>query len=660
MIRNTYGFWCLLILLMNSALLFSQERQIKKADKEYAAYGYLNARDVYLQVANRGYESQELFTKIANSYYFTANYQKALTWYEKTFKTEDYKPNPETYLRYAQCLRATGQGEKGKEYYNKFVTLSGKSLEGKTLTAKDYLELIEKNSHRYEIKYLENVNTDATEFGNTVYDGNLIFSSNRGVKGGLISRKGAWDGMNFLDLYKVDINEEYEPEGEPKLLRGDVNGKYYESSAVITRDGKTMYFTRNNFTPNNKNNDEHLKIYRAYLVNGKWTNIEDLSINDDTFSTAHPALNSSETKLYFSSDRPGGYGQSDLYMAPISDKGEIGEPINLGAKINTAGKETFPFVSDSDELYFSTDGHFGLGGMDVFYVKILEDGFGSLLNVGRPINSYADDFSFGINSSTNRGFFSSNRNPEYQINGKDPISHESNKPFVNDNIYSLKELKPINDFYQAKIYGVVTDAGSQQPIANALLEVYQDDGSIYKRVSTNQQGRYEIDIDYYSVYRLRATYPDYDGNEKVSTAERKEQSIDFVLQQNRLELVPGVDIAKTLNIDNIFFDFDKSNISKAAQVQLEKLIVVLEDNPKLKINIQSHTDSRGSDAYNLALSKRRAASTKAYLVKRGVDPNRLNAEGYGELQLTNRCSNNVPCTEEEHLKNRRSEFVVAD
>ncbi|MDX1365259.1 MAG: OmpA family protein [Arenibacter latericius] len=659
--RKILGLWCLLLFLLNSSLVISQNRQIKKADIEYHSYGFLNALDVYLQVANRGYESQELFTKIANSYYFTAKYEEALIWYEKIFNIDDYTPNPETFLRYAQCLRATGKIEKAKDFYNRFVDFSGKSLEGKKLAAKDYLDLIEKNSNRYEIEYLEGLNTEDTEFGRSLHDGKLFFSSNRAVRGGLIKRKSAWDGMNFLDLYMVDINEEYEIAGEPKLVPGEINEKFHESSAVITRDGKTMYFTRNNFTPNKKEKDEQLKIYRAYLIDGKWTNIEDLPINDDMYSTAHPALDAKESNLYFSSDRPGGFGQSDIYVAPINEDGQIGKARNLGPEINTAGKETFPFVSLDNELYFSSDGHFGLGGMDVFYAKITDNGFGNLLNVGKPINSYADDFAFGIDTKTKRGFVSSNRQPE-GIMVKDDVNEKNIelKQFVNDNIYRFRELKSIDNLFKAKIHGCVNDIDNQQPIVNAKIEVYKEDGSVFDKVFTNELGCYEVVTNFYSVYRLRATYEDYDANEKVSIAERKEQTLNFELQQNRLELTPGIDIANTLNIKNIFFDFDKSSISETAKVQLEKLVVVLENHPSLKIKIQSHTDSRGSELYNLELSKRRAASTKAYLVERGIDANRLSAEGLGESQLTNHCSDNVPCSEEEHLQNRRSQFIVAE
>ncbi len=647
------------MLLMISGTALSQARHIRKADVAYSNYGYLNALSVYLKVVERGYESQELFSKIANSYYFNAKYDEALIWYEKIFKLKDHQPEAEILLRYAQSLKATGLVEKSEAYYDKYVELSRKKLEGKKLTAKDYLALIESNSDRYEIKRLEGTNTDNTEFGKTVFNRKLFFASNR-ANGAFFNRRSSWDGMSFLNLYQVEINDENEVIGEPGLLAGDINGMYHESSPVITRDGKTMYFTRSNNNPKWKDNDEHLKIYRAHFGDGKWTNIEDLSINNDAYSTAHPALNTLGTTLYFTSDRPGGYGQSDIYMASIDENGEIGEAKNLGSKINTPGKETFPFVSDTNELYFSSDGHFGLGGLDIFYIKIEDSGFQNLLNLGKPINSYADDFDFGINSETQKGFFSSNRSQSISSDDNNLSALGKPNQFINDNIYSLKELKPIVDPYKAKINGHVTDIENGGPITNAMIKVFKEDGEIYDSTYTNNKGYYEIETDSYSVYRLRASKENYDTHEEVSVADKTVQTIDFNLRRNRLKLAPGVDIAKTLNIQNIFFDFDKSDITDAAKIKLEKLIVVLEDYSDLKINIRSHTDSRGSDAYNLALSKRRAVSTKAYLVKKGIESERLVANGFGEIQLTNHCSNGVTCNEENHLRNRRSEFVVAN
>lgn len=413
------------LILTLSFSAFSQQQELNKADKAYTDYDYINAREIYIKVTEKGYEDPELYIKIANSFYFNAKYDEALNWYNKLFELDEETISSENLLRYAQSLKASGYEQKSKKYYDKYLKKSGIPLEGKKLSSVDYLKIIKANSGRYEISSLDAINTDDIEFGKAIYDGKLVYASNH-TKVGFLKRKNGWNDAYFLDLYQVDVNGT-KVVGKPKKLPGDVNKEYHESSAIITKDGKTMYFTRSNSNPKKKNKDQHLKIYRAHLIDGQWTQIEDLPINSDDYSTAHPALDSLETRLYFSSDKPGGYGNSDLYVASIGKSGSIGVAENLGPKINTKGKETFPFISDQNELYFSSDGHFGLGGMDIFRIKIKAFGFGELLNVGKPINSYADDFAFGINSNTRKGFFSSNRALKESMNN----DNEGHQLFIN-------------------------------------------------------------------------------------------------------------------------------------------------------------------------------------------------------------------------------------
>lgn len=634
----------LTLFLINVPTVSAQENKMEKAEKAYKNYGYISAREIYRKVAEKGYESEELYQKIADSYYFNAEYKKALEWYEKLFDLNN-EPEAKYLLRYSQSLKANGKDRKAKKYYGKFVEKSGKTLEGKSLTAEDYLQLIETNSGRYIIKALTKVNTAGIDYGGTIHDGKLVFASTQ-AEGSFIKRKSAWDGLSFLDLYQVEIEGD-SVVGNPKKFPGEINGKFHESSPVFTKDGKTMYFTRSNFTPDTKKKDEKLKIYRAHLVDGNWKNIEELNINGDEYSTAHPALSPDGSRLYFSSDRPGGSGESDLYMVSIGKEGHLGKAENLGAKINTAGKETFPFVSEKNELYFSSNGHFGLGGLDVFYVRIEKFGFGDLLNVGTPINSYADDFSFGIDQNTNEGFFSSNRG-------------DSAYTFVYDDIYYLKQTEPIKNIYEAKIFGTVTDKDTGEPIADATVTLFTESDSLYVSLTTDENGYYETPVDYFSAYRIRAEKTEYSSEESVSKNELEEQEINFELERDQLPIVPGTDLAKFLNIENIYFDFDKSNIRPSEHLKIEKLLTVLEEYPNMKIDIRSHTDSRGSDAYNEALSDRRAKSTLEYLVKKGIDRSRLTAKGYGEYQLVNDCSNGVPCTAAQHQDNRRSEFIIVE
>jgi len=620
---------------------YSQESKLSKAEEEYSQMNYVDAQAIYLSVAEKGYESEELFKKLGNTYYFNAQYDEAAKWYGQLF--EKYPTQPSAILlRYSQALRAIGEDTLSESYYNKYVSKGGRSLE---MQAIDYLSLIEENSGRYELESLSDIyNEEHISFGQSKLGDKLIYASTED-RATLVNRRSGWDGLSFLSLYEVELDSSNQVEGKPKKLRGELKSKYHESSPVFTQDGMTMYFTRSNLTAEKKGNDKNLKIYRSNKEGGKWQEAEELPFNSDDYSSAHPALSPDESKLYFSSDRPGGYGESDLYVAEIFSDGTIGIPQNLGSEINTSGKETFPFVTEDNELYFSSDGHFGLGGLDVFYVKITEDGYGNLLNIGKPINTYADDFAFGIDMETKRGFISSNRT-------------DTEGSFVRDNIYTFIEKTPIKDVYKALIEGYVTDKQTGEPIPGAMVSLTDLEGTPYAALRTDEKGYYTIEINKFKIYTLRATHDLYDADEKLSESGLDLQKINFQLQKNKEELSEGTDLAKVLNIPMIYFDFDKWDIRSDAAVELEKVVAVLNEYPELRINIRSHTDSRGSDTYNKMLSERRAASTLDYLVSRGISKDRLQSEGLGETELVNGCSNGIPCTKAEHQANRRSEFIV--
>lgn len=644
--NNIKSIFILLLLgICGLTAVTAQERKLAKANENYEHLDYVNAQKIYLAVAEKGFESEELFSKLGNSYYFNAQYDDANKWYARLFNLTGEPEQNILFLRYSQTLKATGQDEMAAQYYNTYLTKAG--IDPEVGTAIDYLALIQQNSGRYQMESLEGIYNDKKiSFGHTVIDNKLVFASTKDTET-FLNRRSAWDGLSFLSLYEIDLDANHQTLGSPKKLKGELNSKFHESSPAFTEDGNTMYFTRSNITYKNRKNDQRLKIYRTHKKDGRWQEAEDLSINDDLFSTAHPALSPDGKLLYFSSDRPGGFGESDLYVVAISKDGSLGEPRNLGPKINTAGKETFPFISKDNELYFSSDGHYGLGGMDVFYVKINGDSFGNLLNVGEPINSYADDFAFGIDETTKRGFISSNRST---------IAGE----FVYDNIYSFLETEPIIDVFFARIDGHVTDKQTGLPIPNATITLTDPDGNIFATLQTDDKGYYQVETNKVVVYLIRAEKEGYDTDEKASKANLESQTINFQLQQNVVPLVTGTDLAKVLNIPIIYFDFDKSNIRPDARVELEKVLAALNQYPQLKLAIRSHTDSRGSDSYNQTLSQRRAQSTMDYLLSNGIDKSRLTATGLGESELVNHCGNNVDCSEAEHQKNRRSEFIILD
>ena len=642
---STYLFFIFILSLFSVAT--AQERKLFQANESFQHLNYVDAQKIYLKVAEKGFESEELFTKLGNSYYFNAKYDEAVKWYTRLFEMNPNTENPILLLRYSQSLKANGDDEKAKEYYDIYVVQTGNDPNSKK--AIDYLALLQQNSGRYQLRPLDAVyDEEKISFGHTKIGNKLIYASTE-EKQTFVNNKSAWDGLSFLSLYEIELDEENIAIDTPKKVKGTLNSKYHESSPTFTKDGNTMYFTRSNLTYKNRKNDQNLKIYRSEKKDGTWQKAEELHFNSDLYSTAHPVLSPDESQLYFSSDRPGGFGESDLYVVAIDENGSFGNPINLGPEINTSGKETFPFISANNELYFSSDGHFGLGGMDVFYIKIEEDGFGNLLNVGAPINTYADDFAFGIDLETKRGFISSNR-----------TESEEGNAFVFDNIYSFIEINPIVDPYFALIEGYVTDKHTGEPIADATITLTDPDGEIYAVLFTDAEGYYKTEINRFHIYNLRAEKEEYDTDEKISEANLETQRIDFQLQKNKVAPEPGTDLAKLLNIPIIHFDFDKSNIRPDAEIELAKILVVLNEYPEMQLAIRSHTDSRGSDSYNQLLSERRAKSTLEYLVEKGIERSRLISAGLGESEHVNSCSNGVQCSEEEHQRNRRSEFIVME
>lgn len=622
---------------------YAQQGKLNKAHKQYEKLGFIRASEIYEEVASKGYRSVELLQRLGNTYYFNANYQKAAPWYKELFAL-DSSISPAYYRRYAQSLKAIGEDTASERIYNLYVQRRAESSEA-ALTSSDYLNKIAENSGRYTIDKLP-FNSEGIDFGGIVNNGKLYYASTKDT-GTLGKRKSAWDGLAFLDIYQTGVNSDG-TYGSSSKIEGDVNTRFHESTPWVTKDGKTMYFTRNNTTPKEKKKKgfiQHLKIYRASLVDGKWKNIENLSINGDHYSTAHPVLNSKEDRLYFVSDRPGSIGATDIFYCEINSDGSLGRVKNAGEIINTRGRESFPFITERDELYFSSDGHFGLGGYDVFYVQlsdnenILKESF---LNVGEPINSAMDDVAFTINTSTHNGFISSNRDGGLGY----------------DDIYSFTENTDVRKLLLSEISGTVVDRHTGEPLGQSEIELFFEDGSLFTKVQTDSNGYYRVGANRNVIYVVRASKEGYSSEESFSLKGKKSQVINFELERDLYELASGGDLAKMLGIKEIYFDFDKSNIRPDAEVELQKVITVMEQYPKLTIAIRSHTDSRGNDNYNLKLSDQRARSTKNYLISHGIDTNRLSAKGVGEQELVNRCVNGVKCPDEQHQENRRSEFII--
>jgi outer membrane protein OmpA-like peptidoglycan-associated protein len=618
----------------------AQTRSIANADKKYNKYAYIDAIATYEKVAEKGYKDEKMFQRLGNAYYFNGELTKAVKWYDALFEMNNQQES-EYYYRYAQTLKSTGNYGKADEMLELFNQKASNDKRGLLFEKnKNYLEQIKINSGRFEIADA-GINSKYSDYGGSFLDNKLVFASARDT-GGIIKKRFKWTNRSFTNLYSVELKADGSV-GSPERFDRKINSKVNESTPVFTKDGTTMYFTRNNFLNGSKGKDDKritlLKLYKASLVDGKWTGITELPFNSNQYSVAHPALSVDEKKLYFASDMPGTLGQSDLYSVMINSDGSFGTPQNLGETINTEGRETFPFISGDNELYFASDGRPGLGGLDVFVSTIKSDStFGEVQNIGAPINTKQDDFAFLLDSKSRTGFFSSNRDGG---NGY-------------DDIYRFSETRKL--VCEQVLSGTIVDVETNVVLGDARVNLLDDQFQIIGEVVTGVDGKYNFKVNCGKKYYIRATRQDYETKEVATIIDKAD--LPLSLRKAICKVVVGDDLAKCFGIKKIYFDLDKSFVREEAAFELEKILDVMKQNPEMKIDVRSHTDSRQTYKYNEALSDRRAKATIAWLVKNGIEASRLTGKGYGESQLVNQCADNIKCTEEEHQANRRSEFII--
>ncbi|NNF32251.1 MAG: OmpA family protein [Flavobacteriaceae bacterium] len=622
------------LVLLFTGLTFAQKKEIEKADKEFDKYSYIDAREIYLKVVEDGYTSAQIFKNLGDTYYWNSEYDSAAKWYQRLVNEFPNEADAMYYYRAAQSLKSLGQDDVAGELMEAYIRKGGdpKIIQATNTSFMEYEVELQKVS----------VNTENSDFGSAFYGDKLVYASATVQTEG--DKIHEWNQQPFLDLFEADMDENGML-SNPTKLNGEVNTRFHESSAVFSKDGNTMYFTRNNFIDGKKGRDKEktirLKLYRATKSSETyWTNIEELPFNSEEYSVAHPALSLDEKKLYFSSDMPGTTGMSDIWYVNILEDGAYGSPMNVTV-LNTEARESFPFISENNNLYFASDGRGGLGGYDVFMVPLGESGIpnGEIKNLGAPTNSNKDDFGFIIDEQKRIGYVSSNRDGE--------------KGSVADEIYRVQERCEVT------IAGTITSDVDNKPVANATVTLLDENSIVVKTMTAGPDGTYSFDgmAECSSVYVVRAIGDGCEYNEKLVTTPNVSGTVmaDLVLECD--PCAPN-DLGCRLKLEPIYFDFDRYNIRPDAEIELAKILAALRQYAELVIHIESHTDSRGNDAYNEALSEKRAQSTLEWLVSKGIDRNRLSAKGYGEYQLTNQCSNGVECTEEEHQLNRRSMFII--
>jgi len=637
-----------IFLIFISFFGYSQEMQLKKANSNYENFQYINAIKMYEKVVEKGYKSVELFSKLGDSYYFQSKLKEANNWYDKLFSLNE-KLKSEYYFRYAQTLKAVGNYKKADVMMDVFNQVNSSDL--RAILSKEqinYLDEIKNNSGRYTIQNAE-INSEFSDYGTSFYKNTLVFTSARDT-GGVFVKKHSWTNQSFTNLYSSLIADNGNL-SEPQKFSKKIDSKYHESTPVFTNDGLTMYFTRNNFLNGKKGRDSEkgilLKLYKATKNRENWCNVTELPFNSNEYSCAHPALSPDEKTLYFSSNMPGTKGMSDIYKVDIFSDGNFGKPVNLGDKINTEARETFPFISNNNELYFASDGHPGLGGLDVFVTQLKDDGtYGKIKNVGEPVNSNFDDFGFIMNTDTKSGYFSSNRE-------KDNLGY--------DDIYKCTETRPIPKDCQQNLKGVVVDSNTKVPIQGVKLVLFDINYVKFDEKISDATGRFDFGtIDCGNSFRIISENKDFDTLEKMVliTKDSDLKELEILMTPKLQPIQVGSDLRKTLGIEIIYFDLDKANIRKDAEVELAKILEVMKQYPTMEIDVRSHTDCRQTEIYNFILSNKRAKATIKWLVANGIDSKRLIGKGYGESQLVNKCADDVLCSEAEHQVNRRSEFII--
>lgn len=624
-----------LILIFCASLSYAQT---KLADKFFNNYGYIKAIELYEKAVENGDDSAHVLTRLGDAYYNNSNSEKAAYWYGEALKL--YRNIDAEYLyKYIQSLRSIGKYEEADKWFKELsAAQKGDSrLKGYNPDEVDLFDkLTSKNEVIVNIENLE-LNSSNSDFGSFIFNNTLYFASSRNDEGKVYS----WNKEPFLDLYQVEMTDDdgvISYGSAVELPSESINTEYHEASIAITNDGKTLYFTRDNVNKRNrlkydKKGTTHLKLYKATLINDQWVDIVELPFNDDLYSTGHPALSPDNKTLFFVSDREGGIGQSDIYSVAINDDGTYGEPENLGERINTEGREMFPFIAKDSTLYFSSDGHLNLGLLDIFKSDLLKGDRSEAENIGSPYNSGYDDFAFFVNSDSKKGYFSSNR-----PNGKG-----------SDDIYCFNAEQ-----CKEQIKGIARDSKTNIVLSGVTIKLIDETGKIVEELFTEDGGAYEFIVDCNKDYTIVGSKPDYKDDQKSITTTSDNEKVNNV----DLNLEPLI-IDNQIVINPIFFDFDKWNIRTDAQYELENIVDVMRKHTDMVIKIESHTDSRGGDRYNMKLSDRRAKSTRDYIISRGIDANRIeSAIGYGESQLLNKCANRVKCSEEEHQLNRRSYFYI--
>lgn len=626
---------CMLFVLkvtqaQNTALEMELQRaQFAFEGKKYNTASILYTK-LYSKVKDEESQNKVLFM-IAESYRKANNFKKAFDWYEKLVNTK--YPDPKILYSYGLLLKNYERYEDASRQFSDYLFESPNDAAAKReLQSCTIAGQWKGTPLKYDIKNVSVLNTSYSDYAPYYVNGKLVWTSSRQEATG--NEIFEWTGQKCSDMFEASqVGNDW---SKPKNLKGGVTTNYNEGVAWFDSTGMTVYYTLCNGTDGK---DANCKIYESHFQNNAWSYPKVLPFCSDSFSTGHPSMNITGTRMYFASNMPGGYGEKDIYYIEHNPVTETwGKPVNLGAGVNTPEDDMFPMLDDSMNLYYATKGKPGMGGLDLFKTKEVNKVYQEAENLKYPINSGGDDFGISF------------------VRG---VTRQSGQPFAyytsnreggqgDDDIYSIS-VKPFLFMVKGKVYDKSTNA----PLAGAKVKL--SGGKDYFTITTNAEGVYSGEVPLNMLLELSAGKTGYFKH--VDSISSKGLSSDSTLVLNMyLDPVPPEDVEIVLQ--GIYYDLDKYDLRPRSKEILDSLVIILNRNPELNIELASHTDSRAPADYNLKLSQKRAQTCVDYLTTHGISKNRLVAVGYGETRLVNDCADGVECSEEEHQQNRRTTVRV--
>lgn len=615
----------------NTGFISNPEQRLKHADDLFKRYEFVEAVEHYSKLVRGEKTDTYVMIQLAESYYHLFNTVESAKWYAKAI---EINPNqdPEVYYKYAQMLKASGRYDSSNKVMKKFADLMPEDSRAiDFLKEPDYIPALRSQEALFTFEDSRMNHSQFSDFGGILTTDNILyFASARDES----NRKYGWNNQPFLNVYAASYVADEEKFKDIKPV-DELNTKHHDGPTTITADGQTMFFATESFRGGKFERDRKnrlkkgkVSVYRAKYNGKKWTDVEPVPFNSTEYMVSNPAVTPDGKTLYFASDMPGTVGDMDIWRVDLHEDGTYGTPENMGTIINTEGRESFPFVSEDGKLIFASDSHRGFGGLDL-YMFDLTDPNAKVRNIGDPINTAKDDFHLSYYPDKEVGFLSTNRV------GRDDI-YKVRPVCVTEMVITVKDVKT----------GAI--------IKNAQVAILDYDDNIIETRFTDAYGIVRYDTDCNKVFALQVEAEGYESRDvELQKWGNGKYPIDVDLRP--IEMIV---IDKKIILGDVYFEFNKSNITQQGAFELNKLVQILQRNPNMRIKIESHTDNRGSDAYNLKLSDERARSTKAYVISKGINPNRLEAKGYGESSPKVDCGED--CTEEQHAINRRSEFLILD